>query len=201
MGTPEQAVIDAAVAGDRAALGELLRAIDADLRRTISIDQTFRAVLSVEDVLQVTYLEIGQDIGGFRNGSPTSFVAWCRLMAKRNMLDAIKSLRAGTRPPPARRINAGHDGGPDPVEYQHDDGRSPSSLTAGDERRQALLAAIELLPELYGRVIHMCDLNHMPVAECAKAMDRNPGAVHMLLARARERLQSILGRESNYYSS
>ena len=59
-----------------------------------------------------------------------------------------------------------------------------------------LNAALNTLPADYRTAVRLYDLEGRPVAEVAGTMGRSAGAVHMLRARAHERLRAFLGTPS-----
>jgi len=50
-------------------------------------------------------------------------------------------------------------------------------------------------------VVRLYDLEELPAAEIAQRMGRSAGAIHMLKARAHDRLVDILGSSSSFFSS
>ncbi len=70
---------------------------------------------------------------------------------------------------------------------------TPARRAARGELVDLLKAAIRTLPDSYQRVVEMFDLEGQPVPEIASALQRSPGAVYMLRARAHDRLREILG--------
>src|SRR5262249_50421881 len=78
---------------------------------------------------------------------------------------------------------------------------TPSRHAARGERDTRLNAALDALPEDYAKVVRLYDLQGLPIAEVARQLGRSTGAVHMLPARAHDRLRPLLGRESGWFSS
>jgi DNA-directed RNA polymerase specialized sigma24 family protein len=77
---------------------------------------------------------------------------------------------------------------------------TPSHTARHDERVGHLQAAISRLPADYARVVHLLDLEGQSIAQAASAMNRSAGAVHMLRARAYDRLIALLGPASAFFS-
>ena len=50
-------------------------------------------------------------------------------------------------------------------------------------------------------MIRLYDLEGRPIAEVAAEMGRSSGAVHMLRARAHDRLRELLGPESAFFTN
>ena len=64
------------------------------------------AVLGVEDVLQVTYLEAFLRIKQLRSSSIEGFTAWLAKIAQNWVRDAVIALNSLKRPDPDRRLTA-----------------------------------------------------------------------------------------------
>lgn len=182
------------MSGDTAALADLLREHAATLRAQLSIDAKWQSVLDIDDVLQVTYLEAFLRIGSFVDTGPGALLAWLRRIADNNLRDAIKGLQRLKRPPPARQAPATSDGSAvDLLELLGVTTTSPSQALASVEMRAALANALAALPEDYGRVIRLYDLEGRSIEETASTCGRSAGAVHMLRSRGHTRLRELLG--------
>ncbi len=112
-------------------------------------------------------------------------------------------LEAGKRGRNHRYVQPG--GGNDSFIALHDllsaAGTTPSQGVARGEARTALEQAILQLPEIYQQVVRMYDLEGRPVEEVARALNRSPGAIYMVRARAHRRLCELMGRSSKYFST
>ncbi len=186
----EGALLERAVAGDADALSALLQshgpAIEPDLR----ISPSWRTVLDPADVMQVTYLEAFLRIGSFEPGRGTSFRRWLRRIAEHNLLDAIRGLERQKRPHPHNQVRA--------LSYEDSltglyqllgaTSATPSREAATREALEQLEAAVRELPERYAQVVRLYDLENRSIEDVAAQLGRSPGAVHMLRARAHERL-------------
>jgi RNA polymerase sigma factor (sigma-70 family) len=73
---------------------------------------------------------------------------------------------------------------------------TPSRHAIKNESREILDKAIAQLPDDYQTALRLYDLECKSAAEVAAAMGRSQGAVHMLRARALERLREILSASS-----
>lgn len=78
------------------------------------------------------------------------------------------------------------------VEQIADAGRRPDEEAERRAERQALLAALETLPEEWKAVLTLCDLEDVPHAEAAVALGRSVAATKSLLYRARRALRDRL---------
>jgi RNA polymerase sigma-70 factor (ECF subfamily) len=186
--------IQAAIAGDPAAMSHLLREHARELRAQIFIEPQWRSALDADDILQVTYLEAFLRIGSFVYSGRGSLLAWLRRIADNNLRDALKGLSRQKRPPPARQTNpVGDNSTVELFELLGVTTTSPSRVLASAEMKTALAGALAALPEDYARVVRLYDLEGRSIAETAEACGRSSGAVHMLRARAHTRLRELLG--------
>ncbi len=193
----------AAVGGDVEAMTELLNECAPEVERSLSIAREWRSVLEPADVMQVTYLEAFLLIGQLDPVRAESFRAWLQRIAENNLRDAIRGLSRQKRPQPANRVvlPAGADSTAALYAELGVTTTTPSRYAVRDERTLRLNAAMDALPEDYARVVRLYDLEGVPVAEVAAQMGRSAGAIHMLRARAHDRLRPMLGAESGWFGS
>lgn len=192
--------IERAIAGDSDALARLLAEHGPVVARSLEIARPWRAVLDVDDVMQVTYLEAFLQIGRF-DPARGSFEAWLATIARHNLLDAVRGLSRAKQPQPRNRISAPlGDSSVELLDLLGVTTTTPSRVARHHERTRALERAIDLLPADYGRVIRLYDLEGRHADEVAATLNRSPGAVHMLRARAHDALRERLGAESEYFS-
>ncbi len=199
---PEEARIARAVAGDRDALTSLLECCGPGLQQRLSgqIASRWQSVLDIDDVLQVTFLEVFLRIGGFQYRGPGSFEAWLTRIAKNNLIDAVRFLEQGRQLPPEKRLS-----------FQNEAESSLAlwnvlGVTSGTPSRQAVAEEIHLrvrkavaqLPRDYAQVLTLYDLEARDVEEVARLMQRSKGAVFMLRARGLDFLRETLGSESQW---
>ncbi len=191
-----------AVEGDTRALTELLRESAPRLREQLSIDKRWQSVLDVDDVLQVTFLEAFLKISSFVPGGANSFYGWLKRVAENNLRDAIKGLEAAKRPPPAVSLQApaGQDSAVVLLDLLGYTSATPSRDAAAGEARSAVDRALDALPPDYATVIRLYDLESRAIDEVASAVGRSAGAVHMLRARAHERLADVIGPATNFFT-
>jgi len=197
-------LLNRAVQGDRDALVALLQRHGPAVRASLAgrIPMRWRSVLSEDDVMQQTYANAVAKIRQFTSGSESSFARWLETTARRNLSDALKMLaaekRGGNRRPV--RPRTADESLLDLWEVLSSTGTTPSGGASNDEATTTLRRAVDQLPEAYARVVKLYDLEGKPVEEVAAALQRSPGAVFMLRARAHERLHEIMGRTSNFFS-
>lgn len=197
-------LIRRAIAGDEGALGELLSRHAGALRARLhgKIGEVWRSVLEEDDVLQVTYLEAFLRIGSFEDRGEGSFMAWLTRIAENNLRDAIRGLERAKRPDPRRQVRPTN---PEEsyaglVEVLGVTYTTPSMNAARGEMVREMERMLKRLPEDYERVIRMYDLEGKDIEEVCRELGRKSGAVYMLRARAHERLASLLGSESRFFS-
>jgi RNA polymerase sigma-70 factor (ECF subfamily) len=196
--------IAGAIAGDRDALTALLERLGPMLESRLrgDIAARWQSVLEVDDVLQVTFLEIFLRITRFEYRGPGSFDAWVTRIAQNNLTDAVRALQQAKQLPPEKRIT-----------FQNDADSSLALLnvlgvTSGTPSRKAVAQelhvrvreAVAQLPRDYSRVLTLYDLEAKTADEVAEAMQRTAGAVYMLRARALDYLREALGSESQFGS-
>jgi RNA polymerase sigma-70 factor (ECF subfamily) len=173
----DRELVEAAQAGDRWALEELVR-------------RTYRGVYTcalrlvgnpddAADVTQDVYLRVVRKLGGFRHEA--SFTTWLNRVTTNVAMSSLKrrtrriALEGGAVAPEAR------DPAPDPAE------RAEAVALAG--QLELLVAA---LPEGQRQVLVLRDVYGQSTDEVAGAMGLTPGAVKVRLFRARERLKAEL---------
>ncbi|HRX84797.1 MAG TPA: sigma-70 family RNA polymerase sigma factor [Phycisphaerae bacterium] len=197
--------ISQAVAGDAEALRGLLvrfgRQVWAEVHR--DIDAKHRAIIDADDVMQVTYLEAFLQVGRLTARDEAGLVAWLRRIAQNNLRDAVKEQGRQKRPPAEMRVHRPARGDSSYitlVEHLGATTATPSRHVAADEASRCIEAALTRLPEDYARVVRAYDLDGGSIADVAKALNRSTGAVHMLRARAHDRLRVLLGAETDFFS-
>lgn len=197
-----QARIRAAIAGDVGAMTELLQQFSPDVERSLSISREWRSVLEPADVMQVTYFEAFLQIARYDPDRSEPFRAWLQRIAENNLRDAIRGLQRQKRPQPANRVGIlPGDASTKLFEELGVTTTTPSRQATQEERSDRLNAALDALPDDYGRVVRLYDLQALPIAEVSRQMNRSSGAVHMLRARAHDRLRQLLGPEMGWFGS
>jgi RNA polymerase sigma-70 factor (ECF subfamily) len=197
-------LLQRAVEGDAPALRALLEHFGGEVRRRISgrIEKRWRASLDEDDVMQVTYLEAFLHIDQLTARDAASFLAWLTRIAENVLRDAIRGLSRQKRPDPARRIGSapGADSYVGLLECLGVTTTTPSREAARRDAAAILEKAIERLPEAYRTAVRLYDLEGRPIAEVAERISRSVGAVHMLRARAHDRLRQDLGTSSQFFT-
>ncbi|NOT01450.1 MAG: sigma-70 family RNA polymerase sigma factor [Phycisphaerales bacterium] len=194
-----------ALSGDRDALEEVLDKYDERVRRRLAgrIGAAYRSAFDLDDVMQVTYLEVFLKIEQFIPSGPDSFFEWVSAIGENNIRDAVRELNRAKRPPRGRQVSLPHadDSFVVLLELLGGTSSTPDRRAARGEAKTLLEAAIARLPEDYRNAVTLMDLNGMAAEDAAGTMGRSKGAMHMLRARAHERLALLMGSRSNYLSS
>lgn len=193
----------AAVRGDESALRTLLLRFGPEVEKYLEIPPKWRTVLDPADVMQVTYLEAFLHIGRFDPTRGEPFIRWLGRIAENNLRDAIRALGRQKQPQPERRITpkATQESMVALVELLGATTTTPSREMAADEACARLMAAVEALPETYRVAVRMYDLEGRTIDQVAAALGKSTGAVHMVRARAHDRLREMLGSASGPLAS
>jgi RNA polymerase sigma-70 factor (subfamily 1) len=198
------ALVAQAVQGDVDSLSELLSRFGPEVEQALRVGKLWQTFIDAGDVMQVTYLEAFLQIGSFRPEKAASFEAWLRRIAENNLRDAIRGLERQKHPPPRQRLQAGR-GADDSAVGLFDQlvahSSTPSRTMRREEVRHLIQAAVARLPEDYSKVVRMYDLEGQPIEEVAAAMKRSPGAIHMIRARAHDRLGELLETAATWFVS
>ena len=190
-----------AVAGDKDALCVLLEAHGPAIEAGLNIATAWHRTLDRADVMQVTYLDAFTAIRRFDVTRSDSFPAWLRRLAENNLKDAIRGLEAQKKPPARKQVIQGQNSAIALVELLSATDGTPSRAIRREEAEDQLRRALRCLPPDYAQVVELYDLSGNHVDRVAKVLQRSPGAVFMLRARAHERLREILGSASQFFES
>lgn len=204
MSDKQQELVMRAVAGNEDALSELLRIHGPSVERSLQIGAIYQSMIEPSDVMQVTYLEAFMRIGTFDPNRAAAFEAWLRQIAQNNLRDAIRGLERQKNPPPRDRVVPANN--QDSLIGLYDLlGGSSSASPSRNVRRQEVCGlleqAIESLPSRYAQVVRLYDLEGRSIGEVAETIGKSAGAVHMLRARAHDRLREGMGPESQFFST
>lgn len=201
----ETDTLTAALAGEREALGRVLIACDAELRWHLSgrISAPYQSAVSIDDVLQVTYIEGCLRIGTLEDRTVDGLLRWLKVVAENNLIDAIRALNAGKRPPPSRQLRDSPEESAATflAEFVGAD-TTPTHGARRSELSELIDRALSGLPPDYEKAIRLYDLDGKSIDEVAAAFVpvRSTGAVHMIRARAFDRLRELLGDTSRFFS-
>lgn len=196
--------VQAAVAGDTQAIRTLLEQHGPVVRNEIDtqIGDRWRSLIDADDVMQVTYLETFLHIPRFSGRDSRSFLGWLRRIAQNNLRDAIRELSRAKRPESGNRVGqTSEESFVALAEVLAQTSMTPSRHMARAEAASVLSSTLERLPPDYRTVITLYDLQGRSVQEVAHEMKRSPGAVHMMRARAHDRMRELLGAESQFFTT
>jgi RNA polymerase sigma-70 factor (ECF subfamily) len=159
-------------------------------------------MLSAEDVIQETYADAFHDIGHFDPEGDGSFGGWLLRIAQCNLRDAVRMLGAEKRGGRHRRVEIwqGDDTRTALLDLLTATGSSPSRQAAGEEACSLLDQAINKLPRDYRTVVQMYDLQGESATTISEVLQRSPGAVYMLRARAHDWLRELMGTTSDFFA-
>lgn len=190
--------------GDHEALAAILESHGPLVRRRLgSIPLRWQSVLSVDDVMQQTYADAFLAVGHLANCNIDTFAGWLITRARRNLVDAIRMLRAARRGGDRVRLQAYQSGSSEMflLESIYATSATPSRAAATAEARHELTSAIEKLPNAYRTVVEMYDLEGKDAEHVAEHLGRSVGAIYMLRSRAHSRLSEIMGSSSRFFST
>ncbi len=197
----DERLLAQAARGDDAALRELLKRHGHKARAVVrgKIPLKYQVALDDDDVMQVAYLEAFLHFGRFEGRTAAAFVSWLQRIAHHVLLDALRGLDSRKRPDPSFRVTAQASCATF-LDYLADSRGTPSHDAARDEAHAVVATLLDELPPDYAEVVRQCDIQSRDVQEVAGHMNRSPGAVHMLRARAHLRLRELMGSASKYFS-
>lgn len=162
------------------------------------IPRRFRTLLTADDVMQQTFLDAFLHFRKFVPHSVGSFPAWLTTVAERNLINALRMLRAEKRGGEFRKVEPGSKDDSLVALYElvSVGTSTPSRRVARQEAGAAVRWALGTLPEDYQQVVGLVDLEGKSAKEVAVVLGRTPGAVYMMRLRAHDRLSEILGSAS-----
>jgi RNA polymerase sigma-70 factor (ECF subfamily) len=191
-------------AGDLDAFARLFDRHRALLRLVVraQMGPVLRRKADSSDLIQETFLTAAHSLGEFRGQDMASFVRWLEVIATRRVCDAYRRYvgaekRAATREVSLDQLMARADRSTDRLAMvlAEPSQATPSQAARHGELVVQLANALSELPEDYQRVVEMRFLEERPLEEIAREMGRSKGAVTMLLARAVQRLRTLMRAE------
>ena len=204
MAVLEETLTAAAIGGDPDALAELLCRVEPELRLRLNgkIPRRYRSAFDEDDVLQVTFVEVFLRIGQFSPAGPGSFLSCITQITENNLRDAIRELERNKRLPRSLQIVASEDSYFTMLGNLAGTTTTPSRSASRDEVKAAMENAVQSLPPDYAKVVRLYDLQGKSIDEVGAAFEppRRRGAVHMLRARAHDRLRELLGDTTRFFT-
>ena len=128
-----------------------------------------------------------------------AFLAWFRTIVNRNLIDALRALRARKRGGERRPVSVAN--------LQQSLSALLCRIIASDPTASRQIAAAESLaklreavgrlPEHYRLVVQHYDLEDEPIENVAQSLGRSIGAVFMIRSRAHDLLAAMLGSSAS----
>ena len=183
----EQALCERARAGDRAALGQLLRAHGPRLFRAVLLPR-LGSRAAAEEALSVTYLKVVERFDQF-SWQAVGVYPWLRVVALRVALDQLRSRKRETVFQP------------EDLEREIDQGERDAKDAAQSEAHDLAFAkqrVVELVGRLhprYGKALTLRVLEERPREECAALLEVSTATFDVVLHRAVAALKKELARE------
>ncbi|HSB18601.1 MAG TPA: sigma-70 family RNA polymerase sigma factor [Anaeromyxobacteraceae bacterium] len=188
METPDEKLLEAARAGDRAALDQLLTRHQSRVYRFGL--KMCRDSEDAKDVLQETLLAVARNVKDFRGASSVS--TWLYTIARSFCIK--KRRRSKFAPEQEEPLDLGPEGEASRIA---DPGRAPDESLAGRQIESALENAIGDLEPMYREVLVLRDVEGLTAPEVAEVMGLTVEAVKSRLHRARlavrEKVAPLLG--------
>lgn len=141
--------------------------------------------VSVEDVVQETYVRALRDLERFEDRGEDSFLRWLGGIAHHVLLEWARKHRREVILP-----------GEDSLVQS---GVTASRAEARHERFGRLETALEQLAPDHRRVILLARIERLPLREVARRMERTPEAVSQLLWRALKKLREQFGSTDSFH--
>lgn len=186
----ETDLINAAVAGDSAAIEELLWSHYSALENYIAPKVPKRADrhFDVEDILQIVFTEVYRNIARFEPRGDGSFFAYLRTIADHRLIDAIRKVdRPGAKQISAR-FGKDDESFVDLLDAVCGSSTSPSRHACREEEIRAVRIALASLPHDQQEVVALRWLEHKSIPEIAQLTGRTEPAVRGLVYRGEKTL-------------
>jgi len=187
--------IEAARSGDAQVLGRLLDSCGDYLslvaRSELSAD--LAAKISASDLVQETFLGAHRDFARFRGRTEAELRAWLRGILLHNLGRLRRHYRDTGKRQVRRESAIDQRGAPGPWPVLADDDTTPATRALNRERVEAVLAALQRLPEPHRSVViwHQCEGETFEAI--GRRLGRSDEATRKLWARALIRLTEDLG--------
>ena len=182
---------------DEALLARLMEAGCERLRWRLTkrIPRSLRSLFDIDDVLQQSCVDAFRAISNVHLEDQRAFSAWFETIARRNLIDTVRSLRSlkrgGTRQ--ALTVHNLTKSLSDLLGqlFAHSVTASRQAMTSESIGRLRL--AIAKLPEHYRAVVEQYDLQQQTIEQVAQTLGKTVGATFMIRSRAHRLLAEMLG--------
>lgn len=198
--------IQAAVAGDRDAVERLLRDCFQELERYVAsrIPADLSSVLSTDEVIQETLVDVFRSIGKFDPSAPTSFEGWAQTIAEHRLLDCIRHYRRQKRGGQFQRKQntsyAFRSSAKMLVATLANEGDTPSQFAARDEAIDGMRVAIAGLSDEQRTAVTLHCLMHRSIDDTATIMNTTAGSVRGLIHRGKQSLRANMQESVKWLS-
>ncbi len=180
--------------GDESALKALFMRHEPRLRGILGqrLPVSMRRKLSVEDILQETWLTAYTRIPEFEARHDGSLKGWLEQIAVFKLREQIRHFRNTAKRGAADEVTRG--ARPDTVLFAGS-GPSPSEAAIGEELRVKVVRAMRELPDDYRMVIELVQVEQMTLRQAGERMGRSREAMKKLYGRALAKLAAALDGE------
>jgi RNA polymerase sigma-70 factor (ECF subfamily) len=202
--SPEQVeseLLPRAVSGDRIALQSIFIAHHDELLAYVKrlLPRELQSTWSIDDVFQETYVEAQRRICSFEITARASLKAWLKTIARRRMIDHLRSHTSAKRGGQAKARN-GDDLGhlAEMLDQLAVYRRTPSKSAAARELTTALDRFVGKLPKDLREAIRLRHAEGLSAREAAARMQRTEAAFHNLCYRGYVELRREMKSRSIY---
>jgi RNA polymerase sigma-70 factor (ECF subfamily) len=161
------------------------------------INASLRGKADASDLIQETLLKAHRHFGQFRGRTEAELTAWLRQILARNLADFARRFRGAEARQVSRERSLDEILGGSSQALGGLIAGSGTSPSRAAQRREVGVVLADALAELsadYRDVILLRSIEELDWDDVARKMDRTPGAVRLLWARALKRLRPLLER-------
>jgi RNA polymerase sigma factor (sigma-70 family) len=160
--------------------------------------------IALDDVLQQAYLAAFRGLTSCRAESDATFYTWLEAIAKHELLNLQRGMRAQKRRPIGCRlpgqVATDESSWMNLLEVVAHEIETPSQFAARQEAVTAVRVGVASLPEDQRLAVELRYLAGKSLADTAAELGRSPAAVRGLIWRAQQSLRELLGRSSRWFS-
>jgi len=195
-----QHLVALAKEGDEAAVNQLCSVYGERVRRLVRmrLDHKLRSKLDSVDVVQDALILAMDGLKNFTYKDEGDFLRWLSKIAENRLRDMFDKFQADKRDIhkeiPFKREDRSTEGGSVGAAEPAAD-TTPSVIIGKREALDKLEKALDRLKPEYREIIMLKKIEGLSHAEIAQRLDKNAGAVRMLLARAMAALTMTYGRD------
>jgi RNA polymerase sigma-70 factor (ECF subfamily) len=193
-----------AVAGERLALECLLVRYQSRILARIKrrLPAAMAALMSPEDVLQESFVDVFRGIQTFRPTGGSSFYRWLLAVSDNRLIDAVRAENALKRRGRVEMQAAGdtRSSMDDLVDLLHVTSRTPSRSAADHEVAAAVQLAMRDLKPEYREALRLRFLEGLSVPDAAAQMGGTDYAIKKLCSGGLQRLREALGDATRFAS-